>query len=282
MTSAGSVIGVVDTDGDQLTADTVVLAAGSASHGLLGALPADVRNSVPGIVSGYGCALQVEMEEAPVPPHVFRTPNRAFACGFHAVPRHDGSLYLGATNDLSMSPRRSARIDDLNLLLGSTPQMRSDMISGLVHQILVGNRPVPLDGFPLLGPVVQGLWMATGTYRDGLHQSPLLADLMAARITGEDHDPALDVFTPVRAPLQAMDREQCLDAVVQHSLALGYEQNWSIPGDWPPFLAEQLRMVHSQMLDELETDFIPPPELLATDEPEMLEAMRTFYRAYEK
>ncbi|AOS62000.1 NAD(P)/FAD-dependent oxidoreductase [Actinoalloteichus hymeniacidonis] len=279
----GRATGVVLESTDVVSAPSVVLAAGVASGDLLGCLPPDVRARIPAIVSGYGVALLLETEDSTAPDHVIRTPNRAFACGLHVVPRGDGTIYLGATNNISTQPRTSARIDDLNLLLGSTRQMRSDLVEGAVHRIMVGNRPVPLDGFPLLGEVgIDGLWMMTGTYRDGLHQSPLIAKDFAARLLGEEHDTTLDVFTPVRKPIQALSRQDCLETAVRHTLALGYEQDWGIPVDWPPLIEEQLRGMFQRSLDELHPTFVPPAELLAFDDPEITAALSAYYRAHDE
>ncbi|WP_345037730.1 FAD-dependent oxidoreductase [Streptomyces sannanensis] len=273
--------GVVLSTGEILSSPSVVIAAGAASRDLLGALPQDIRERIPGMVSGYGVALLIETAEGRAPDSVIRTPNRAFACGLHAVPRENGRIYLGATNNISPEPRDTPAIDDLNLLLGCTRQLRKDLVDGRVDKIYVGNRPVPLDGFPLLGEAgVDGLWLMTGTYRDGLHQSPLLAQDFAARLTGKPHDTDLDVFTPLRAPIQAMSREECLEAAVQHTLALGYEHDWGIPVDWPPVIEDQLRRLYSEALDEFDPAFTPPPELLASASPEINEALHTYYRAY--
>ncbi|MFE5714230.1 hypothetical protein ACFQ7J_25865 [Streptomyces sp. NPDC056501] len=35
---------------------------------------------------------------------VLRTPNRAYACGLHAVPQADGAWYLGATAAPALHP----------------------------------------------------------------------------------------------------------------------------------------------------------------------------------
>ncbi|WST20134.1 FAD-binding oxidoreductase [Streptomyces xanthophaeus] len=55
--------------------------------------------------------------------------------------------------------------------------------------------PRPLDRFPLLGPTgIDGLYVETGTYRDGFHSSPVIARLLAELIM----DPAArhELLTP--------------------------------------------------------------------------------------
>ncbi|WP_156755510.1 NAD(P)/FAD-dependent oxidoreductase [Actinokineospora pegani] len=267
--------------GRVLAADTVVLAAGASSHDLLSAIDPGIRDRIPALVSGGGVSLLVRTENGLTPDSVIRTPNRAFACGLHVVPRGDGVIYLGATNEILPHPISTAAIGEVNLLLSGIRQMRADLVNGHILKINVGNRPVPLDGYPLLGRAgVEGLWMMTGTYRDGLHQSPMLAHEMAARILGEAHDPALDVFTPVRPPLQTMTREEALETALTHTMAVGVEHDWHLPEDFPPLIEEQFRRSFKQMLDEMEHDFVPPPELLFFVDDDIHTALRRYYDAH--
>jgi len=279
----GRMDGVVLGSGEALTAPAVMLTAGSRSHELLGAVP-EVRDRIPGMVSGYGVSALVETEDGTVPATVIRTPNRAFACGLHVVPRMDGQVYLGATNIISVRPRSLAAISDLTFLLGcGVRQLRADLSEGGLSKIQVGNRPVPIDGFPLLGEAgVPGLWMMTGTYRDGLHQSPLLATELAARILGEANSPELEMFAPVRPPIQALSREETVDATVVHMMATGYEYAWNVPAEWPPRMERHLRRWYRSMADELDPEFTPPPELLAAMQPDIEAMLRGYYEAHRR
>jgi glycine oxidase len=277
----GRTTGVVLTSGETVSSETVVLAAGASSHRLLGVLPAEIRDRIPSLVSGCGVALVVGTVDGSAPDMVIRTPNRAFACGLHVVPRGNGQIYLGATNEILPEPCGTAAIGEINLLLGGIRQLRADLVNGYVDKILVGNRPVPLDGFPLLGEVgVPGLWMMTGTYRDGLHQSPLLAQEMAARILGEPYDKNLEVFTPVRRPINSMTRAQCLEMAIRHTMAVGFEHDWSLPEDFPPLIEEEFRRSFERALDEIDPQFTPPPEVLFFVDPEIHAALRRYYDAY--
>jgi glycine/D-amino acid oxidase-like deaminating enzyme len=269
--------------GETLDSPTVVIAAGASSGQLLSALPAGIRDRIPAVVAGAGVALLVSTTDGKIPGSVIRTPNRAFACGLHTIPRGNGQIYLGATNEILPEPISKAAIGEINLLLGGIRQLRADLVDGHIDQILVGNRPVPLDGFPLLGEAgVPGLWLMTGTYRDGLHQSPMLAAEIAARILGEAHDTDLDVFRPVRPPLQGMTREQCLNTAVKHTMAVGYEHDWSVPEDIPPLIEEQFQRSFSQALQEIDPEFTPPPELLFFVDEEIHAALRRYYAAHRK
>jgi len=279
----GRVTGVRLDSGDNLPAGAVVVAAGAASSGLLGCLPDELRLRIPHVVAGRGVSLLVRPYDEVTPRGVIRTPNRAFACGLHIVPRPDGRVYLGATNEVEPRPGTHAAIGELNLLLGGTRQLRADLTDGWVERIMVGNRPVPLDGFPLLGEAgADGLWLMTGTYRDGLHQSPLLAQYLAARLLGEPYDRELDVFTPVRAPIQGMTRQQCLDIAVGHTIGTGYEHDWKIMDDWPSMMTEHFRRTFGERLDGIDAEYVPPPELLCFAGQETHAALRAYYAAHRE
>ena len=62
-----------------------------------------------------------------------------------------------------------------------------------------GNRPMSADGAPVAGATsLEGLFVLTGTQRDGLHLSPLLAEAIAATMFGAEPDERLRPFAPER------------------------------------------------------------------------------------
>lgn len=285
-TENGRVTGVELVSGEVLHADHVVVAAGARSLDLLhGDELADVRRRMPPMVSGYGVSALVETEDRQLPSSVLRTPNRAFACGLHCVPRTDGVLYLGATNIISPQPRKLAAVGDLQFLLGcAVDQLHTNLSEAALLSVQVGNRPVPADGFPLVGSGgVDGLWLATGTYRDGLHQSPLLAQHMATLIEGgEGRFDFLSSFTPVRAPLSGATREQVVTTAVEHMMATGYEYKWNVTPEWPPRMERHLRRFYSSLVEELHPDFTPPAELVAAMTGEIRETLTRYYDAWAR
>ncbi|RKT08292.1 glycine/D-amino acid oxidase-like deaminating enzyme [Streptomyces sp. 3211.6] len=276
----GRVLGVRLTDGRLLPCGQVVVAAGARSLELLGQVE-DLRRQIPPMVSGYGVSALVETPDRSLPRSVLRSPNRAFACGIHCVPRSEGTLYVGGTNVLSEHPRKYATVRDLQFLLEcAVDQLYSGLPRGAVRAVQVGNRPVPVDGFPLVGSAgMDGLWLATGTYRDGLHQSPLLAKHMATSI--EDGRPLvaeLAAFTPVRAPLPSGTRQEILDSVVDQMMASGYETRWRVTPEWPERMEEQLRRSYADTIDALHPCFTPPAEFI----PKLNDTLRNTLSAYYK
>jgi glycine oxidase len=280
--SGGRVTGVVLESGALLATEQLVLAAGSASQTVLDTVP-DQAAHIPRLISGYGVSALVDTQDGAAPTSVIRTPNRAFACGLHVVPRGDGQVYVGATNIISPEPRETPLISDVLFLLNcANRQVRRNLGESGLRTLQVGNRPVALDGMPLLGETeLGGLWMMTGTYRDGLTLSPLLAREMTALLLGEGPTIDLGMFRPVRAPIQPVSREEVVETTVTHMLATGYESNWHVPVEWPFTIEHYLRTAYTRIADEFDPIFTPPPELLASSRihPSIATALRDYYAA---
>lgn len=279
----GITTGVELASGECLLARKVVVAAGVHSLDLLQDVPHVSR--IPPLFSGYGVSLLVR--PAPgcsIPNAVIRTPNRAFACGLHCVPRGDGVLYLGATNILTEQPRSKALISDVQFLLDcAVEQLNVDLHNAEIISIQVGNRPIPADGYPLIGECgVEGLWLATGTYRDGLHQSPLLANYMANAVTGKANEIDLSSFTPMRRPLTSVPRNGIVRETVQQMFATGYEYRWNIKPYWLPILDEGMSRNYQELIQSLHEQYTPPPELVAFSYlyPSMRQRLHQYYEAW--
>lgn len=268
--------------GRRLAAPHVVLASGVRSQVLLDTLP-HVAARIPRLCSGMGVSVLLRGETLPTPRSVIRTTNRAFACGLHMVPRGAGEVYVGATNIIAPEARDTPVVRDFMFLLEcATRQLRKDLWEVGAPRIQIGNRPVALDGFPLIGATgLDGLWLVTGTYRDGLHLSPLIAAEMTRRILGETPEVDLDMFRPVRRPIQAMTRTEIIETAIQHMLATGYEANWQIDNTWPCFIDNAFRTAYVKFAEELDPEYTPPPEILAMARvtPKLTEMLRGFYAA---
>lgn len=133
----------------RFTAGRVVVAAGAGSSALLDGV--DPELPVLPVVPAEGTAVTLH-PDIPVPPVVLRTPNRAYACGLHAVPQADGSWYLGASAAPALRPGDAPTAGTLRFLLeAGLGQLHHGLAGARVEGIHHGNRPVGLDGHPLLG-----------------------------------------------------------------------------------------------------------------------------------
>ncbi|PRP69611.1 formimidoyl fortimicin A synthetase [Chromobacterium amazonense] len=285
LSEGDSATGVELVSGEKLMANHVVAAAGIHSLDLL-KQQAGIVKKIPPLFSGYGVSILVRLpDNMTAPESVIRTPNRAFACGLHCVPRGDNTLYLGATNILSERPKTQALVSDVQFLLDcATEQLHLELNHAEILSIQVGNRPIPADGFPLLGGCgLSGLWLATGTYRDGLHQSPLIAQHLADLITRQTTDSLdLSAFEPLRAPLGGQPRQSIVQETVRQMFATGYEYRWDIKPYWHPLLDKGLTENYQQLIDALHPTFTPPPELVAFSYlyPSMRNRLQEYYREW--
>ncbi|MER7582284.1 FAD-binding oxidoreductase [Kitasatospora sp. NPDC097691] len=244
-----------------ITAPVLVLAAGAWTTPLLTALDPDLP--VLPVVTAEGTALSLT---APAPlTAVLRTPNRAYACGLHAVPQADGSWYVGASAAPALTPGGEPAAAGLRFLLDAAlGQLHHRLTTARVRTLHHGNRPVGLDGHPLLGPTARpGLWLATGTHRDGLHASPLIAQELAAAILHGRPSPWLAPWDPGRAPISDWTREEAIEEAAAQHEALAAEARMRPPltGDWPRLLADAYRRQMADAYAQLPEGFVLPPDL---------------------
>jgi glycine oxidase len=192
----GKAIGVI-ADGATYYADSVVVAAGVGTSRIITAsLP---KTTLPKLMPGKGTSLVLQTEESF--PYVLRSPNRDFACGIHLIPRGDGSVYIGATNRTASCPGTSegATVEELHdLLYEATHELNPRLDSAVVRSFRYGNRPISLDGYPLIGRTeIEGLYVATGTYRNGILMAPLIGRIISDLIQSGD-SPTYNPFCPLK------------------------------------------------------------------------------------
>ena len=225
---AGRATGVLLRNGEILEADQVVVAAGARTVELLRTAldPAEVQP----MLSGVGVAVVTQRPRGAGFETVVRTPNRGGACGLHLVPLGGGREYIGATNLLSHRPETQGSIGTASAILGQVTRQLDEAASA--HTILewrIGNRPVSFDGFPLIGwTSVAGLYVLSGTYRDGFHAAPALADHVAAELAGK-----AGLFPPVfaagRAPIESWTVEESVEEYALHMTSLWFELGGRAP-----------------------------------------------------
>jgi glycine/D-amino acid oxidase-like deaminating enzyme len=168
----------------------LIICAGSQTTNLLGeAICAEAETSQ--VYFGKGTSVTLESDLAI--PHVIRTPNRAFACGIHVLPRSKG-LYVGATNLFGTDHDAEEGIDpgELHMLFDqSIHQINTDIRKAKIKEMKYGFRPIAVNRRPLIGKTkLPGLYVATGTYRNGVLMAPLIAELVHAEVTGKAlHNP---------------------------------------------------------------------------------------------
>jgi glycine/D-amino acid oxidase-like deaminating enzyme len=259
----GKVQGLSLAAGERIAAGAVVLAAGAATQTLLDGLP-DIAAPIPRLLSGFGTSLVLKgVSDGPA--HVVRTPNRSFGCGLHVVPRGGRNIYIGASNVIQPDLGAAPVVQDVASLMGAaSKQLRRDLWFSEIARIQTGNRPISLDGFPLIGKAgIDGLWLATATNRDGLHLSPYIAEQVATAIGGGGLDPILNQFQPHRRPIEPLPRDEAIRSAAMQTVALGHEGGWNVPLELTRLLDRQLEAVFRSLADRISEEFVPPPEILS-------------------
>jgi glycine oxidase len=155
-------------DGEPLTADAVLLAAGAWS----GALAADLGGRLP-VEPVRGQMLAVS--------NVPRLISHAIhGDDIYLVPRPSGELLIGATVE-RVGFERAVTPDGLGGLIAQAVALVPEIGRRPITRSWCGFRPAAPDGLPVLGPWpdVAGLFVATGHYRNGILLAPITATVMA-------------------------------------------------------------------------------------------------------
>ncbi len=178
----GGRVAVAHTAFGRYSADVFILAAGAWS----GLLDAAAKPVTP--VKGQMILLAPPAGQAPPGPVIWGN-------GIYAVSRTEG-LMIGAT------------VEDVGFNTGVTTEARDRLrqaAEGLMPALRdwtlaehwAGLRPRAPDGLPMLGPtLVEGLWLASGQYRNGILFAPAVAETVADQILGRTS--VIPAFDPRR------------------------------------------------------------------------------------
>ncbi len=279
------VIGAKTQSGNSLYASQVLLAAGAYTQKLIDQIP-ELVHRIPKILAGVGCGMSLAFDNNPFK-HIVRTPLRAGSCGIHIVSQESKNrIYLGASSAIRISPGTQAKTRDIYYLLEhGMEQFNQDLRDARIIKYRVGNRPITFDGFPLIGRTsIEGLWILTGTYRDGLLTSPLLSSCITKEMLklGSVFEHG---FQPERFPFETMPKEQLIEELVDQYISAGYEHAMKLPKlCW---MSEIRGMAHkhiSAIYEQLEIDIGLPPDvfIMLHYVPEMIPYFKTYYQAVKK
>ena len=198
LTSGDRVRGVRLADGGDIGSDRVVVAAGCWTGAITG-VPGPVRAALRP-VKGQLLRLRHPDGMPPVITHTIRATVRG--ADVYLVPRADGEVVVGATQE--------ERGPDRTVTAGAVHDLLRDALSVLpvtseleLAETCAGLRPGTPDNGPVVGPVADGagpggLLLATGHYRNGILMSPVTADAIVARLTGQSAAPEWEPFAPGR------------------------------------------------------------------------------------
>jgi glycine oxidase len=183
---AGRARGVM-AEGELWEADAVVVAAGAWTGEL---------------VASFGQRLPIEPKRGQmlalghVPPVLSHC---VHGDGVYLVPRPSGELLVGATVE-RVGFQRAVTAGGIADLLSAAIDLCPALTGLPIARTWSGFRPWLPDSLPVLGPWpgVDGLWVATGHYRNGILLAPITARLMTAWLTSGAPGVDVDDFLAAR------------------------------------------------------------------------------------
>ena len=166
--------------GEEWRAKRLVLAAGSWS-GLIPGLQSWLRPLVRPV---KGQALALTMPSADFLTHMIKTPD------VYIAPKSDGRLVVGATVE-EMGFNRDITAGAIYELLRGAWRAVPSVYELPLQETWCGFRPGSRDNAPILGKTdVEGFYVATGHFRNGIINTPVTAKFMRELIL-DDSTPAL-------------------------------------------------------------------------------------------
>ena len=283
-----TVIGTKTSLGNIFHASQVLLATGAYTQRLIEQIP-ELAHRIPKILAGIGCGIILQHDNNQFK-NIVRTPLRSGSCGAHIVPQ-DGKnrIYLGASSAVRLFPSTRVKTRDIYYLLEhGMEQFNQDLKEAQVIKYRVGNRPMTVDGFPLIGKTssISGLWILSGTYRDGLLDSPLLSVCLAKEMlkmaTPFEHE-----FQPERFPLEVFSKNEVIDEVADQYVSLGYEHGLRQPKikmwssvDIKNMVRKEMKAIYDQL--EIPIGLSPDILIMLYYVPDMIPIFKNYYQAVKK
>jgi glycine oxidase len=120
----------------------------------------------------------------------------------YLVPRHDGRLLTGSTGE-NAGFTKQVTAGGISSILANAKEISPQIHNLPIIDTWAGLRPRAADGLPVLGPCdeIDGLFYATGHYRNGILLAPVTGELIAEAVVEGHVSPLLAAFSPNRFKL---------------------------------------------------------------------------------
>lgn len=120
----------------------------------------------------------------------------------YLVPRFDGRLLAGSTSEHAGFTKQ-VTAGGLRQIIANAQEISPKILTLPVLDTWAGLRPRTPDGLPVLGPCgeIEGLFYATGHYRNGILLAPVTGELIAEAVVTGRVSPLLAAFSPNRFDL---------------------------------------------------------------------------------
>lgn len=117
----------------------------------------------------------------------------------YIVPRHDGRLLAGSTSEKAGFAKH-VTAGGISSILDNAREISPSISTLPIVDTWAGLRPRSSDGLPVLGACdeIDGLFYATGHYRNGILLAPITGELISEAIVADAASPLLVPFLPGR------------------------------------------------------------------------------------
>ena len=121
----------------------------------------------------------------------------------YLVPRRDGRVLAGSTAE-RVGFEKSVTDEGMNAIKSMALEIAPSVAGLPLVSSWAGFRPRAADGLPVLGPCegIEGLFYATGHYRNGILLAPVTGELIAKAIINGESSSLLRPFSPGRFACQ--------------------------------------------------------------------------------
>ncbi|GEO24959.1 glycine oxidase [Alicyclobacillus acidoterrestris] len=167
---------VVKTATGSYWGESVVVAAGAWSQRLLEPFSTPcairpVKGQLAAIRPRQGLAIRHTIYSAPV----------------YLVPKRDGTIVVGATEEREAGYNRDVTIDALTTLFTAVARMAPGLRDAIFERTWMGLRPGSPNGQPWIGEVAgaPGLHVAVGHFRNGILLAPVTAKMVVQSVSRE-------------------------------------------------------------------------------------------------
>jgi glycine oxidase len=126
----------------------------------------------------------------------------------YLVPRRDGRVLAGSTAE-RVGFERNVTGEGMSAIKTMAQEIAPPVADLPLVSAWAGFRPRSVDGLPVLGPWegIEGLFYATGHYRNGILLAPVTGELIANAIVNGESTSLLKSFSPNRVACKKPDRE---------------------------------------------------------------------------
>jgi len=250
---SGEITSAKLSNGKKIDGDKYLIANGANAGQLIN--KSNLNINIQKMFYGVGVSIQLDTQGYPHS-NCIRTPNRGGGCGVYSIPHYLGEneskdhIMIGATNYISPEPKTYPRISGIETLISNAiNEINNNFYAATLIKINVGWRPTTQDTFPLLGQSsINNLVIATGTKRDGFHNSPVISDNIASTMRDEPIDENFDIFSPERDFLKELKREDAIETIVNGLMSEHYQHDYNPPNIR---MNEMVRRTHKEEVEKL-------------------------------